>query len=300
MKSALTLLLLLAAIGCQQNPPPRALAKLQPGNVMVAMDEHAAPEMKAKLVWDAVAGSTSYNLYKKFNQGGTNTSCPSWAGATPFTTVQDNGAQEYSYLDDPAPGLWQMPEIPAGAWRVKEWWCYGVSAVVAGVESPVSQPQAIAVADDFYVTLRYQTACTGTIKVVMPYPYLNGQVVAHFYWTDSSGLDHEFQVTTLYNSFGQPQPYNQEWEGRWPAKALDGTTIPWQQNPKTPGQQSPYYGVITTPDGGSFQVNLAPAYNSDASYYQNIELERVQGVQNCPVPAEVPGGDLAWWQNVAK
>lgn len=254
---------------------------------VVNMDESAQPELKVDLWFQDVPGATQYNIYREFNAQGLNTSCPVFpATAQPIASTTDN-----YYVDDPAPGLWQVP--PSGQWRSKIWWCYSFTSIVNGVESAKSNPVAVAVADAFYVNLRYQTACTGDIQVVEPFPYLNGEVSAHFYYTDPSGVDHEFPVETIHNSFGQTAPYNEEWEGKIPVVANDGTTVPWVQNGK-------YRAVIVTPDGGNYTKTLAPMYNSDASYYAQRLINRVQGGPDCPVQHDVVGGEYEWWQNVVR
>lgn len=261
-----------------------ALAQV-PANVSVMMDETAAPEFKAFVWFKDVNGNGYYNLYREANPQGLNTSCPPFpSGSTPI----QSGADNY-FSDDPAPGLWQVP--PTGQWRSKVWWCYAVSSVEDGVESPLSAPVAVAVADAFYVTLRYQTGCSGKIQVVSPYPYPNNQVVAHFYYTDSAG-DHEFAVEHIYNTFDPSSP-TEEWEGRLPIAANDGTLVPWVQGGK-------YRAVIVTPDGGNYTVGLAPLYNADASYYAQRIINRVQGGPDCPVEHDVPGGNYEWWQGVLK
>lgn len=267
------LLILLAATAFAQTP----------ARVEGSLDESVSPELKTQIWFEDVAGATQYNIYREFNPQGLNTSCP--ANFKLLASTTDN-----YYSDDPAPGLWQVP--PTGEWRSQIWWCYQVSAVVDGVESPLSAPVAVAVADAFYITLRYQTACTGNIQVIEPFPYLSGQVNAHFFYTDASGVDHEFPVEQIYNSYGQPVPYNEEWEGKLPVVALDGTVVPWVQNGK-------YRAVIDTPDGGHYTKQITAPYNSDAGYYSQRLIYRVQGGPDCPQPYGL-GSEYDWWQNVVK
>lgn len=257
------------------------MAAQTPMNVSGEMVE---PEMQAMIWWQDVANATAYNIYRAFNEMGMNTSCPT----TGYVLV--GGTSDNYFMDDPAPNLWQVPAT--GEWRSKAWWCYKVTSVVNGQESAQTNAVAVAVVDAFYVTLRYQTACSGSIKVVSPYPYPNNQVSAHFYYTDGSGVDHEFAVEHLYNNFDPASP-TEEWEGKIPVVAMDGTLIPWVQNGK-------YRATIATPDGGNYVVGLAPMFNGDASYYAQRMIERVINGPDCPVEHDVPGGDYEWWQNILK
>lgn len=267
------ILSLLAAVALAQTPP----------NVSVEMDETASPELKTIVWFGDITGATQYNIYRESNPQGLNTSCrPSWLSFIAATT--DN-----YYSDDPAPSLWQVP--PTGKWRSQIWWCYAVSSVVNGKESPLSPPVAVAVADAFYVTLRYQSACSGNIQVVSPYPYPNNEVKAHFYYTDPSGVDHEFPVEHIYNNFNPSSP-TEEWEGRLPVVANDRTIVYWLQGAK-------YHATIITPDGGHYDKQITAPYNSDAGYYSQRLIYRVQGGPDCPQQYGA-AGEYDWWQNVLK
>ena len=254
----------------------------------VAMDETAAPEMKVGIWWNDVPNATQYKLYREFNPKGTNLSCLQFApNAMPIATITDNGSVAYFYSDDPAPGLWQ--QSVNGPWRAKIWWCYAVTSVVNGVES-AKQPVAVAVADDFYFTIHYMTACTNG-QILSPYPYPNNQLLTHFYYTDASGVKHEIPVEHVYGN-GTGGYASEEWEGRLPIIALDGTTVSWVQNGN-------YTYTVDTPDGGHYRGTFAPLNQLDASYYNQRNLRRTIGA-DCPLRPGESWGNYDWWQNVVR
>lgn len=258
-----------------------------PQGVTASMYEPTAPGLMAYINWQPVVGATEYNIYKEMVGLGT---CPNAFPAEPEDTVTDT-----FYIDNPNSGWYQMKVTDD--WR-QRLWCYAVTAVVNGQESAKSKSAFVAIGDSGYLTLEYRNPCTG--PKVVPFPYMQNQIVAHFYYTGSDGVSHEIPTIHLYNAYPYPEgdpihAYNEEWEWKIPVIATDGTVVPWDQNGK-------YTYTIRTPDGGYTSDWFTPRFQLDASYYNQRTLFRVQNnAYNdwCPIN-DGPGGNYSYWQNVTR
>jgi hypothetical protein len=252
-------------------------------HIVSTMDVTAAPELRAHLYWDAVPGAIQYNVYR-YNSA--YKACNS-SGAF---TLEDTVASP-SYLDDPSPN-WYAYAVGDGHWKDFRRWCYAVTSLVNGLESAQSNPVEVIIGNAWYLNLEYVTDCV-THKRVVPFPYPLGMEVAHFYFTDDSGVKHEIPSVTLQNATGFSAPANQEWESKTPIYALDGYLIPWEDSSK-------YTYTLDTPDGGHYSGRWAPPYNTTGAYFNTVTLIRVQGGPDCPVGLNPLGANYNLWQNVTR
>lgn len=256
-----------------------------PQGVTGSMYEPTAPELMAYVNWQPVPSATSYNVYKEV----AGSTCPtaSWKLDANVTTPY--------YLDDPNPSWYNIPVT--GDWRAREW-CYAVTAIVNGIESGLSKAVFVAIGNSGYLNLQYRNVCTG--PAIVPFPYMGNTVSAHFYYVDSASVQHEFAAIHLYNAYPYPagdplHSYNEEWEWKLPTIGLDGTVIPWDQN-------GIYLYEMETPDGGYSHFWFTPQFQLDASWYNQVSLNRIPNAAYndwCPI-YEGPGGNYAYWQNVTR
>ena len=262
-----------------------------PTGVTGSMYEPSFPDYKALIQWMPVPGAQSYNVYRLQTEDSTNV-CPATDSTKPGA-VEFPNITGTSFLDDPYPTFASIPVT--GAWRQRAF-CYWVETNINNAAVGEAAPVMVWIGDSGYLTLVYFTACSNGTKVV-PFPYMNEQIIAHFYYTDSAGAQHEIPTINLHNAYpylaGDPlHSYNQEWEWKIPVTALDGTIVPLTTTGK-------YTYTISTPDAGKFTGSFMPPYNLDMSYYNQRSLFRVANTEWCPITV-YPELNYDFSQNVAQ
>ena len=246
------------------------------------MDEAAAPHNKIHLWWDDVAGATSYNVYRAGSDGQT---CPTFY-------YQVASTPDNYFLDDPAPTWYQLPVTQA--WGVPMF-CYGVSAIVNGVEGAIVASNIAAIGLREYVNLTFTTDCR-TGSTIVPFPYTHNEIQMSLIYRGSDNVNHPIPFITVHYPY-QGTPQNQEWEFRLPVQSSDGTMIPLSKD-------GYYYYQVTTPDGGYWADTILREFPQDGQYYVQIDVSRQLNDPNphaCGSAMWGPFGSYqSWWQNVLR